>query len=840
MPDMPSAAGPQPSPFNRGPMTSVDGDYAPPVPGRPQGIPSSFGGNVDLASAFEGTLSDMRAVAQQTIKTLSDIGIMAQRVSSMLGGSANGSMAAPPVPNQVPQLFPSNTSSYNVTAAIAQATGAVYGTAANASPQYNPSYSLMPSDITNPAFASIPTNFGAGPTAQPVPPQVPPSPFDMPSPSGTPSWAPAAPSDQQRDADIARIKHLTEMVLGGEYIENTGGSQAGQMRQMATQPSVRGIMKNIAGRVQNKFPNWAASRPNTPWNANTPEAATARANAGAQLASGAMSSDDYEALQTAGFAAKTGGLGAGIGELAGGGDLVAAGGAALGGGAMAALGPVAMGVGAAYLGLKTVEEQRATNAAIQSQIGGSNFSAYGTRAQGLGYSLANLGTMSMGMSNQAFMGVTDLGLQGGARSNALSFVQQNYSNMGMSVADSLALVSASVKAGNQNLQQLATTLDAVTNSAANAAVNTEQARQNFTTMFQGAIGAGVSTTGAANLAGGAQMLTNALGLSGQGLQFGQAPIAAAAGIMGKSLPAYEAAIAADPTGQIAAQGQQAFMMHVLGPLGSGIKGLQGMADLAYKHQSGGQSKFAQALMKQGNITTQQMTGMLNAAGVNTQGVSLNGQWDALAGILSGKSNLPTAVAKSSAESAINAQINKLRPTGHDSWWGNPFHTSTLNHQFSGAEANVDRYISHHGVGAFGTGAAAALLAHGQKDRIQLPGLGQANAEGVRGIGTESVAAALGNRSTFNEVMSGHAQVQMANGKYESLSKWVTAHKTSLGPPSSTKGGSASKAAGTITVNLTPAASQLVQIATSGAAQIGNNYGTLNTPPTGITPFNPSS
>jgi len=777
----------------------------------------------------------MRAVAQQTIRTLEDIGVMAQRVSSMLGGTAGGG-AASTVPNQVPQLFGSATSSYNVSAAIAQANGASYGSAANATPQWNPSYATLPLDMTNPAFASIPTGFAAGPTAQPVPNQVPASPADG---GGSPGWVPASqPEVQTGDQGLARLKQITSDVLGISAIENKGGEQAASVQSLASHPSVRGITQNLAQRLIAARPGLNASTTKVPWEKLPTQLQTrliqsaARGDAGSMEALGAASAGETELATT--------GLGAGVSSLAGGGSLVEAGGALLGGGVMAVAAPVAIGAAALGLGLHEMEAQRAQNAAIQSQIGGSNFSAFGTRASSFGYGLEHLSVMGMGMSNQAYMGVREMGLQGAAGQNALGFVQSNYANMGMSVADSLALVSTSVKAGNANLTQLAATLDAVTNSAAAASVNTEQARQNFSAMYQTQITSGMSTSAAATSAGAAQMITNSLGLSGQGAKFGQAPAAQAAAAIGMPLDQYMQQIAQNNTGAVDLWGrsQQAVENQRLTPFVSGIPNVQHLASLAAQHQSGGASLFAQAAMS-GQYGTpvlpQMLPGILSAAGIDTSGMDPSGMWDAYAKVIANPQGLQHAVSNTQAQQTINQQIGKLRPhkaggiEGFFGLGGSSGDLSTQNHQLSGAQSNIDTYITNHGASSSGAGIAAALLAHGSQDQVSGAAFGQG------GTGSESIQAALGNSTTFQALMAGKGTINV-NGKNMSIGQFVAQHKTSLVPPSSTQGNNNKKGStGTVTIDLTPAAAQLVQVAASGAAQIGNTYGT--TPPTGVDPYN---
>jgi len=838
-PQYPSAAGVSASPFNRGPMTSVEGDYA----SSASAGPSAFGGNVDLASAFEGTLSDMRAVAQQTVKTLSDIGIMAQRISSMLGGTGGSGdgITALPVPNQLPPSpFGSHTSSANITAAISQATGASYGSAANATPQFNLSYASLPPEITNPSFASLPSSA----TAQPVPSQNSASLADHSS-----TWEPATQQEESHASDIQRIKHLTETVLAKEYLDNTGGKQASNLKSITAHPSVRSISASLAGRMHDKYPGWAsttADKPNVPWNDTSP---SNRIRLSQQYSAGKLSKADFLKYQVEGIPAETGGLGAGIGTLAESGDLTAAAGATIGGGAMAGIAAVALPVAAvgaaAYLGVKEMESQRATNAAIQSQIGGSNFSAYGTRAQGLGYSLANLGTMGMGMSGEAFTGVTNLGLQGGDRSNALSFIQSNYSNMGMSVSDSMALVAASVKAGSAHLTQLAATLDAVTNSAAAASVNTEQARQGFSSMFQGAISSGMSTSGAATYAGAAQMLTNNLGISGQGAKFMVAPNALAAATMGISIPAYENKISNPVTGgTYGAQAQQNVTKMALAPYLANVADLKHLASMELKNQSGTQSTFASTFRTANNMTNEQLPGILQRAGIDTSAMVLpngqpdyNGMYSILASQGLHPNQITTAYTKMGAEQSINAKIAQLRPKsggfGISSWDGyDALKNGTANHQLSSAEANIDRYIGNHTANSKGASIAGSLLANASQLRVSGAGFGPHGA--LAGQDNETIQAALGDSATFQKLMKGQGTITLADGKKMSIPEFVAKHKMPLTPPTGTSGNNANNSNGT-TIGLTPAAAQLVQILPSAAAQAGNTYGT--TPPTGVSPNN---
>ncbi len=800
-------------------MTSVDGDYAPPVPGTPQGVPSSFGGNVDLASAFEGTLSDMRAVAQQTIRTLSDIGVMAQRVSSMLGGTAGGSMAAPPIPNQVPQLFGSNTSSANVAAAISQASGASYGSAANASPQWNPSYAMMPPAMVNPAFDSMPSGgfLPAGPTAQPVPNQVPPSPADAPSP-GQPGWAPASPSDDKRDADIQKIKHFTEAALGGEFLHREGSQEAGQVKSLAQNPSVLGITQTLATKLS--ATNFAQGRIMKPWE-QLPDSVQAKFITGA---AGGSDVEGTAALADAvanGAPAETGVAGA-IGSLAGGGGFAEAAGALAGGGAMATAGLVAAPVAAALLGLHEMESQRAENAQIQSQIGGSNWAAFGTRAQGAGFGLSQMGTMSMGMANQAFTGVTDLGLQGGSRSNALNFIVGNYTSMGMSISDSLALVSASVKTGTANLQQLAGVLDNVTQSAQQAGINTDAARQSFAAMFQSAVtGGGMNATQGAIYAGAQQNLFSQLGQAGVGLTAASAPVGLLAAESGLT-PGQAAAQTMGPNGAnwTAAQQQKA-----ISQITSGTNAMAGYTpqQIANAAKGRGLTQF----MAQMPGGPQQMIGVLTSPAFGMSASQLQGLSDSkLAQLYAQRVQqgaLTNAVSVSSSMSAIGAYANNLSAIAGQ---GAESQANVGQDQTAGYDLkSINTWVAKNKANPAQAAALAAVLIHGGKGTVNINGQHL------------SVWDALNNQGDIGQIAAGHGTYTGTGGHTQSLSSFIAAHRQNQTPKSPTAANQSGKGSGTVTIGLTPAAAALAQIVgTSGAAQPGNNYGSINTPPVGIPVF----
>ena len=244
-----------PPPWQRGPMTSVDGDYAP--QGKPSSIPSAFGGgNVDLASAFEGQLQDQKAVNQELLRTLESIGIMAQRVSAMLGGTATGDSDSYTAPATsvgaaagvagIPQAGTFAPGDTSAAAVINAALGTSYGSGMGAGPQMS-ALGMMPSgpfgggggigispqmigDATAPPV-SIGAGGGTVPDSNPA--------FAAPTTNqDQPGYGPAQPGESA-PSDIG--KYL-KGALGATFFEKRGAQEAGgSITGTLRNPSVRGI-----------------------------------------------------------------------------------------------------------------------------------------------------------------------------------------------------------------------------------------------------------------------------------------------------------------------------------------------------------------------------------------------------------------------------------------------------------------------------------------------------------------------------------------------------------------------------------------------------------------------
>lgn len=151
----------------------------------------------------------------------------------------------------------------------------------------------------------------------------------------------------------------------------------------------------------------------------------------------------------------------------------------LGTGAARALGVAGAGLFAAQQIGDFFEGQRAANAQYQSIYGGSNLGAAGERIQERLFGMSQFGVMGGQQAEQLFQGVAQTGLRGDDRSIALSFATDAYKSMGMSVAESLRVIQIAAQTGQESLLGVAESLQEVTDSAAEAGINTQKAREQF-------------------------------------------------------------------------------------------------------------------------------------------------------------------------------------------------------------------------------------------------------------------------------------------------------------------------------------------------------------------------
>jgi hypothetical protein len=152
-------------------------------------------------------------------------------------------------------------------------------------------------------------------------------------------------------------------------------------------------------------------------------------------------------------------------------------------------------------GAAFAQQQRAENSRFQAIMGGSNIAGFGQRAQQAGFRYGQMGTLSGEQANQLFYGVTETGLRGGERQQGLDFAVREYKNLGMTIEDSLHIINVAAQSGKTNFDDLAVTLNSVSDSAAKAGVNTEKARRSFVSTYETLVGGFGAQGGAATLAG---------------------------------------------------------------------------------------------------------------------------------------------------------------------------------------------------------------------------------------------------------------------------------------------------------------------------------------------------
>lgn len=169
----------------------------------------------------------------------------------------------------------------------------------------------------------------------------------------------------------------------------------------------------------------------------------------------------------------------------------------------AAAGPLGWAAAAGavgYEGIQQVQAQRAANAQYQAVLGGSNFSQFGQRASELGFRMRNLGVLSSGQAEQAFMGTTQMGMRGGERDAAITMAVNTYKDLGMSIGQSLEAVNVQAKSGYENFNALEDSLTKVSAAAKATAQNAEAVRESFintySTLTQ-TVGGGAATLGTA-------------------------------------------------------------------------------------------------------------------------------------------------------------------------------------------------------------------------------------------------------------------------------------------------------------------------------------------------------
>jgi hypothetical protein len=172
-------------------------------------------------------------------------------------------------------------------------------------------------------------------------------------------------------------------------------------------------------------------------------------------------------------------------------------------------------------------KQREAGRVYQSFEGGSNLGAQTERLHQAGYQLSMFGRMPEGAAAQAFGAVSAMGYNQANpsesgdmqnRQSALDFVYHNYTSSGMDVNQSLQVLQTASQSAVVNLQQLSTALKTVSDDAGQAGTNADQARQQFNSYFNAALGQGAGN-GATAVAGGIASMQADMGKSFSGVNF---------------------------------------------------------------------------------------------------------------------------------------------------------------------------------------------------------------------------------------------------------------------------------------------------------------------------------
>lgn len=194
-------------------------------------------------------------------------------------------------------------------------------------------------------------------------------------------------------------------------------------------------------------------------------------------------------------------------------------GAALPTGLMKVAGPAGMALGVANQALDFMEGQRQQNAYYRQISGGGEGGAYLERGRERMFGWRMRGTMGGAQASELFRGVSELGLTGAGREQALDFAVDKFRDYGMSVAETLQLMTTALHDGSVGFNTLSQSLDRVTEAAKEAGINTAEARRAFSAQFQ-ALTPQIGGAAAADIATAFTANTAALGHTMAGVQIG--------------------------------------------------------------------------------------------------------------------------------------------------------------------------------------------------------------------------------------------------------------------------------------------------------------------------------
>lgn len=143
--------------------------------------------------------------------------------------------------------------------------------------------------------------------------------------------------------------------------------------------------------------------------------------------------------------------------------------------------------------------------------GGTHGNAMGERMREEGYALSSMGVFSSAEARQAYKGVTRIGYTnrsdqriGTTRAEALDYVYQGKKSRGQSVDEGLTQLEVASRSLSTSLDTLQGSMEAVSESAGKAGVNTEMARRQMISLMS----AGISKGQGAGAAGFAQSVVS--------------------------------------------------------------------------------------------------------------------------------------------------------------------------------------------------------------------------------------------------------------------------------------------------------------------------------------------
>lgn len=266
------------------------------------------------------------------------------------------------------------------------------------------------------------------------------------------------------------------------------------------------------------------------------------------------------------------------------------------------VGQIKQGAEQAYKAANFIGNQQKANSAYQSIYDQGNMAGMGQRVDQEKFKLGNMvknvgrvfglssGGLSSSDADKAYQGISAMGYQGSQRNQRLNFATKNYTSMGMSVDESMQVISTASQTLTTSLGDLHTQLKAVSDVAKETGQNADVLRQsfigNFSNLSQGGFGISSGT-----LAQAQTMQTTGLGRQFAGINIGgmtsssgQTAITAAYAGYGNEAQ-FQAQSQSNPT--IAAQGMQNRVNSCVNALGPAAKDFI-MKEIAAK---GGVSKL---------------------------------------------------------------------------------------------------------------------------------------------------------------------------------------------------------------------------------------------------------